>query len=128
VRSSEHTATVSGVRDADERPLAVNGENSRAKVQNVRGDSSAGRRETEPVGPRHRRTVGSSPVDGEFVPQDDNFQVFELIRPTAQDRELQHPSKRPVTQREQHETSEAAGLFYASASDCFPSLPGCADA
>jgi len=37
-RSREHTGkTVSGVRDSHERLLPENGENSRAKVQNVRG-------------------------------------------------------------------------------------------
>jgi|SRR6516164_4390602 len=43
-RSFEHTArSMSEARSADERPLAVHSENSRAKVQIVRGDSSAAR-------------------------------------------------------------------------------------
>ena len=38
LRSLEHTAkTVSAVRDCQEQPLPVNGENSRANVQNVLG-------------------------------------------------------------------------------------------
>jgi hypothetical protein len=42
--------------------------------------------------------MGSSPEDGEFVPQYDNFQVFARVRPNAQDRELQQPPTRHVTQ------------------------------
>jgi hypothetical protein len=48
----------------------------------------AGRREEEPVGPRHRRTAGSSPEDGEFVPKHDDFQLLEIVRPKAQGRKL----------------------------------------
>ena len=83
-----------------------------------------GRREAEPVSPRHGGTAGSSPEYGEFVPHDD-FQVFELVRLNAQDRQLQHPPKRRVTEREEHETSEPERLFYASASDSpFAVVPG----
>jgi hypothetical protein len=38
-------------------------------------------REEEPVSPRHRRTAGSSPEDGEFVPKHDDFQLLEIGRP-----------------------------------------------
>jgi hypothetical protein len=44
-------------------------------------EDSAGRPEEDPVGPRHRRTTGSSPEDAEFVPQHDDFQILELPRP-----------------------------------------------
>src|SRR2546422_3496109 len=65
----------------------------------------AGRREEEPVGPRHRRTAASSLENGEFVPQYDDFQLLELIRPKAQGSELQSPAKHNVKKREQHEAS-----------------------
>jgi hypothetical protein len=44
------------------------------------------------------------------VPQHDDFQIFELVRPTAQDRQLQDPLERRVTERQEHETSETAIL------------------
>jgi len=56
----------------------------------------AGRRQEEPVGPRHRRTAGSSPEDGEFVPKHDDFQVFEVVRSNVQDSELKNPPKNDV--------------------------------
>src|SRR6266446_8123486 len=76
----------------------------------------AGRREEEPVGPRHRRTAGSSPEDGEFVPQHDDFQFLEIVRAKAQGSELKNPPKHHVTKREEHEASNVArtALFYAS--------------
>jgi hypothetical protein len=49
---------------------------------------TAGRREEEAVGPRYRRTAGSSPEDGELVPKRDDFQLFEIVRPKAQDSKL----------------------------------------
>lgn len=68
----------------------------------------AGGRENEPVGPHHRRTAGSSPEDGEFVPKHDDFQVLEIVRPKAQGRKLRDPPKHYVTEREEHETSSVA--------------------
>jgi hypothetical protein len=59
---------------------------------------SAGRREEEPVSPRHRRTTASSLEDREFVSQHDNFQILGRARPNAQSRELQDPAKHPVTE------------------------------
>jgi len=35
-----------------------------------------------------RRTAGSSPKDGEFVPKHDDFQILEIIRPKAQGSKL----------------------------------------
>jgi hypothetical protein len=67
-------------------------------------------RETEPVRPRHRRPAASTSENGQLVPQNDDFQVFELVRPNAQDRELKQPLKRRVPEREEHESSETAIL------------------
>ena len=66
--------------------------------------------------------------DGEFVPQYDNFQVFELVRPNAPDRELQDPPKRRLTQREKHETSDVPILRGSLGLVSFLVAPGCADA
>jgi hypothetical protein len=68
----------------------------------------AGGREEKPVGPRHRRTAGSSPEDGEFVPKHDDFQFLEIVRSKAQGSKLQNPPKRHVTEREEHEASSVA--------------------
>jgi hypothetical protein len=79
---------------------------------------TGGCREEEPVGPRHRRTAGSS-QDGEFMPKHDDFQLFEIVRPNAQGRELEHPPKYYVTERRNTNRpgSLTPALFYASASD-----------
>jgi hypothetical protein len=65
----------------------------------------AGGREEAPVGPRHRRTAGSSPEDSEFVPKHDDFQCLAIVRPKAQRRKLKHPAKSCVAEREEHEAS-----------------------
>jgi hypothetical protein len=65
----------------------------------------AGRRQDDPVGPCQRRAAGSSPEDGEFVPQHDDFQFLEIVRANAQSNNLQNPSKHHVTKREEHEAS-----------------------
>jgi hypothetical protein len=78
----------------------------------------AGRREEQPVGPRHRWTAGSSPEDAEFVPQHDDFQLLEIGGPKAQGRELQKPLKQHITDGHEHDASSVAEktvLFYASA-------------
>jgi len=59
-------------------------------------EEPAGRREEEPVGPRHRRTTGSAPEDGEFVPKHDDFQFLKIVRPNAQGRKLQNPPKHQI--------------------------------
>ena len=69
---------------------------------------STGRREKEPVGPRHRRTAGSSPQDGKFVPKHDNLQILKIGRPKPQGSKLQNPSTHHVTEREEHEPSNVA--------------------
>src|SRR5262245_11454485 len=68
--------------------------------------SGGWRPQVEAVGPRHRRPAASSSEDGEFVPQHDDFQVLEVVRPNAEDCQLQYPPKRHVAKREEHETSE----------------------
>ena len=76
----------------------------------------ASSREEEPVGPRHRRTAGSSPEDGEFVPKHDDFQLLEIVRPKAPGSKLQNPPKHHVTEREEHrglQRSQTVALFYA---------------
>ena len=51
MRSLEYTAKpCPGSEAAHEQPLSVNGENSRAKVQNLRGDSSAEKKAAEATG------------------------------------------------------------------------------
>jgi hypothetical protein len=39
------------------------------------------------------------------VPENHDFQLLELVRPNAQDRELQNPPKHQITEREEHEAS-----------------------
>ena len=63
------------------------------------------RKNARQIGPRHRRTTDSSPEDGEFVPQHDDFQFFEIVRPNAQEGELQKPSEQDVTDRDEHDAS-----------------------
>ena len=50
--------------------------------QLLRGQPT-GRFAEEPVGPRQRRTAGSSPQDGEFVPKYDDCEILEIVRPNA---------------------------------------------
>jgi hypothetical protein len=68
----------------------------------------ASRRQEQPVGPCHRRTAGSSSEDGEFVPNHDDFQLLELVRPETQGSKLQNSPKQQVTDREEHEASSVA--------------------
>jgi hypothetical protein len=49
--------------------------------------------------------VGSSTEYGEFVPKHHDFEVLEIVRPKAQDRELQNLTKYRVTERQEHEAS-----------------------
>jgi hypothetical protein len=44
--------------------------------------------------------------DGEFVPQHNDFQFLELVRPKVQRDELQEPSEHHVTERDEHEASQ----------------------
>jgi hypothetical protein len=78
----------------------------------------AGRREEEPVGPRHCRTAGSSPEDGEFLPEDDNFQLFEVVRPNVQGSQLEHPPealRNRARGTRSPQRSQTTARFYASA-------------
>jgi hypothetical protein len=68
-------------------------------------EEPAGRREEESVGRRQRRTAGSSPQDGEFVPKHDDFELLEIVRPNVQGRKLQYAPKHHIAEREEHEAS-----------------------
>src|SRR6267378_7451638 len=65
----------------------------------------AGSRKEEPVAPRHRRTPGSSPEDGDFLPKHDDFQLLEIVRPKAPGSKLQNPPKRKIAEGNEHEVS-----------------------
>jgi hypothetical protein len=66
---------------------------------------SAHRGEEHPVDGAYRRTARFTPKDRDFVPQYDDFQFLELLRPKAQGDELEQPAKQRVGQRHEHETS-----------------------
>lgn len=55
-----------------------------------------------------RRRAGSSREDGKFVTQHDDLQLLEVVRPPAQGRDLQHPPKHQIAQREEHNGSGVA--------------------
>jgi hypothetical protein len=42
------------------------------------------------------------------VPQQDDFQLLELLRPKAKDSELQNPPKHHLPERQEHEASSVA--------------------
>jgi hypothetical protein len=64
-----------------------------------------------------RHSSGSPTQNGQFAPEYDNFQLLEVIRGTAQGRQLQEATNDEIAQREQHGASTAVRyrLFYASA-------------
>ena len=82
----------------DERPPAVPRE------------APTRRREEEPVDRRQRGTLTLSTENGEFVPEDDDFQLFEVVRPNAQGNELEKPTQYQVAERDKHEASCVAIL------------------
>ena len=89
-------------------------------------EEPAGRREEEPVGPRQRRTAGSSPQDGKFVPKHDDFEFLEIVRPNAQGRKLQSSPKYQIKEREEHEAScvvRQPAYSTHSLPDCFTPKP-----
>ena len=55
------------------------------------------------------------------MPQDDDFQLLELVRPNAQGRELEKPTKHHVAERDEHEASCVADSTHRLAV-CF--IPG----
>jgi hypothetical protein len=86
----------------------------------------AGSREEEPVAPRQRRTAGSSPENGEFVPKHDDFQLLEIVRPKAPGSKLQNPPKHQITEGDEHEVSSVVRRpTYSTHSlpDSFPREP-----
>jgi hypothetical protein len=68
-------------------------------------EEPARRRQEQPVNRRYRRTAGLPTEYGEFVLEDDDFQLFEVVRAPAQGSELKNPPKHPVAEREQPEDS-----------------------
>jgi hypothetical protein len=61
--------------------------------------------EEDPVDRRQRGTLTLSTENGEFVPEDDNFQLFEVVRPNAQSNELEKPIEDYVAERDKHDAS-----------------------
>jgi hypothetical protein len=51
------------------------------------------RREEEPIDRCHSRTLMPSTENGEFVAQDDDFQLFVVVRLNAQGRKLENPTQ-----------------------------------
>jgi hypothetical protein len=77
---------------------------------------SAGDGEQHAVDGGDRRSPRLPAKNREFVPQDDDFEFLELLRPDAQGHEFKKPAKQPVTQRHEHEASYVRRLrtqFYA---------------
>jgi hypothetical protein len=54
------------------------------------------RRQEQAVDRRHGRTARLPTQDVEFVPQHDDFELFEVVRATAQSRQLQDAPKDEV--------------------------------
>jgi hypothetical protein len=80
-------------RRDDERPPAVPRE------------APTRRREEEPVDCRQCGTLALSPQNGEFVPEDEDFQFLEVVRPNAQGNDLEQLTQYQVAERDQHEAS-----------------------
>ena len=59
----------------------------------------AGDGEQHTVDGSNRRTACGAPEDREFVPQDDDFEFLELLRPNAKHHELEKPANQPDTSR-----------------------------
>jgi hypothetical protein len=76
------------------------------------------RREEEPVDRRQRGTPTLSTKNGEFVPKDDNFQLFEVVRPNAQGSELEKPTEDQVAERDKHDASRVAHSTHRLLSAC----------
>ena len=84
----------------------------------VSGEEPTRRSEEEPVDRSQRGTLTLSTENSEFVPKNDNFQLFEVVRPNAQRNELEKPTEDHVTERDMHDASCVAhsthGLLSAS--------------
>ena len=81
---------------------------------------SAGNGEQHPVDGGDRRTARGAPKDREFVPQDDDFEILELLRPSAQSHEFEQPAKQHIRQRHEHEASYVARLRPNSTHQPYP--------
>ena len=46
-----------------------------------------------------------STQNGEFVPEDDDFQLFEVVRPHAQGSELEKLTEHQIAERDKHDAS-----------------------
>jgi len=66
---------------------------------------SAGSGDEHPVDGGHRGTARFRPKDREFVPQHNDFEFLELVRPNDEGDELEKPAKQHVAERHGHETS-----------------------
>ena len=55
------------------------------------------------------RPARGPPKNGQFVPQDNDFERLELIRPRAQRHEFEEPTQQHVAERHEHEASRGAG-------------------
>ena len=62
-----------------------------------------------------------STQNGEFMPKDNDFQLFEVVRAKTQGSELDKPTEHQVAERDKHEPSCVAhsthGLLSASGSE-----------
>jgi hypothetical protein len=50
-----------------------------------------------------RPTARGASKDPEFVPQDDDFEFLELLRPRSQSHEFEQPANQRVAQRHEHD-------------------------
>jgi hypothetical protein len=70
---------------------------------------SAGGAEKQAVNRAYRRTPRFPTKDRELMPQHDDLEFLELLRPNAQHHEFEEPAKQHVAQRHEHEASYVAG-------------------
>ena len=55
------------------------------------------------------RSAHGMPKIGEFVPQDDDLEFLEVLRPTVQHDEFDQPARQRVAERQEHDASYRAG-------------------
>src|SRR5262249_60611481 len=72
---------------------------------------SAGGAEQQAVNRGDRRPPRCPTEDRELVPRHDDFEFLELVRPNAQNHEIEKPAKQPVAPRHEHEASSIAGRW-----------------
>src|SRR5262245_66413754 len=76
----------------------------------ARQESAAGA-EKQAVNRGDRRPPRCPTEDRELVPRHDDFEFLELVRPNAQNHEIEKPAKQPVAPRHEHEASSIAGRW-----------------